>query len=58
MIAFPESLFEIDPCPAYDGQDRAGGVRHIADVLEELFERFPIPALEFLDQEVEEPAVV
>ena len=58
MVAIQNNLFDADQCQPQPRQDRGGGLRHIADVLDELFERFPLPAPEVAVQEIEEPVAV
>jgi hypothetical protein len=56
MVAIQNNLSDADQ--REPRQDRGGGLRHIVDVLDELFERFPLPAPEVAVQEIEEPVAV
>jgi hypothetical protein len=58
MVAIQDNLLDADQCQPQPRQDRGGGLRHIADVLDELFERFPLSAPEVEVQEIEEPVAV
>lgn len=54
MVAISNDLFEAEL--REPRQDRGGGLQRMADVLEELFQRFPLPPLEDERRKVEEPA--
>jgi hypothetical protein len=56
MVAIQNNLFAADH--RQPRQDRGGGIQHIADVLDELFQRFPLPAAEAEELEIEEPVAV
>jgi hypothetical protein len=58
MVAIQNNPFDADQRQPRPRQDHGGGVQHIADVLDELFEQFPFSAPEIEPQEVEEPVAV
>ncbi len=58
MVAIQDNPFDADQRAPDRGPDRAGGLRHIADVLSELFEQFPLPALQIEPRKIEESVAV
>jgi hypothetical protein len=56
MVVVPDILFDAGHTRPRSQQGRVAGPRHIADVLGELFERFPVSLPETEAEEIVEPA--